>query len=469
MQCSLRAGGSMMSLEARKMGIDHVCDASWGSHFCLFYNTKEELIDVLVPYFKAGLENNEYCMWVTSEHLSKTDAKRLLKWRVKDLDEYLKRGQIEILDYKQWYTKSGVFDSKGIFRKWARKEHQALKMGFNGLRISGNAFSLPKEEWRPFIEYESTIDYNIDKHRTISLCTYSLEKCNPAEIADVVTNHQSTILKRNGDWETIVNTKRRMFEEAIHNTEEKFQILAHNARSAIIMLNSKGKISYWNPAAEEIFHYTADEAVGAEPTIVIPKRYHRDFKKGYNTFEKTVGGYVVGETVQSEAVRKGGEEFPIELHVSAAQIKGKCHVIAIVRDITDRRRDEKSVLERLMKYQLMFNNEKDVIMMMDVEEEKFLEVNKAVKNFYGYDREEFLDLRFSDISASSKKLEPNTKDLIGRSKGELPIFLHKKKDGTVFPVEISACGFKWRNRMTLCAIARDVTWRDPSNREKIQT
>lgn len=368
----------MMSLEARKLGIDHICDASLGSHFCLFYNTKEELIDILVPYFQAGLENNEFCIWITSEPLSKVDAKRLLKWRIKDLDEYMERGQIQILDYSQWYTKSGVFDSAGIFRKWARKERQALKMGFNGLRLTGNAISLPKKEWKSFIKYESEIDCNIDKHRTTALCTYSLEKCNSAEIADVISNHQSTILKRDGHWETIVCSKRRMNEEALNDTEEKFQVLAHNSRSAIIMLDRDGKISYWNPAAEEIFHYTAYEAIGAEPTIVIPERYHKDFKKAYDTFEKTKGGSIFGETVQSEAIRKGGEEFPIELHVSAAQIKSKCHVIAIVRDITNRRRDEKSIMENLMKYQLMFNNEKDVIMMMDVEREKFLEPKLSV-------------------------------------------------------------------------------------------
>lgn len=90
-----------------------------------------------------------------------------------------------------------------------------------------------------------------------------------------------------------------------------------------------------------------------------------------------------------------------------------------------------------------------------------------MKDFYGYDREKFLNLRFSDICANSENMEPHPKDLIDRSKGELPVFIHKKKDGTIFPVEISACGFKWRNRTTLCAIARDVTCRDQfKEREK---
>ncbi|MHC4720030.1 MAG: MEDS domain-containing protein, partial [Planctomycetota bacterium] len=54
-----------MEEKARKTGIEIVGDVPWGTHFCQFYQTKDDLIDVLVPYFKAGLKNNEFCMWVT--------------------------------------------------------------------------------------------------------------------------------------------------------------------------------------------------------------------------------------------------------------------------------------------------------------------------------------------------------------------------------------------------------------------
>ena len=58
-----------MEEELRKTGIDILGDVPWGTHFCQFYQTKEDLIDILVPYFKAGLENNEFCLWVTSERV----------------------------------------------------------------------------------------------------------------------------------------------------------------------------------------------------------------------------------------------------------------------------------------------------------------------------------------------------------------------------------------------------------------
>jgi hypothetical protein len=63
-----------MQDQMRRAGIDNVGDVPWGTHFCQFYQTKEDLFDVLVPYFKAGLETNEFCMWVTAEPLNVEDV-----------------------------------------------------------------------------------------------------------------------------------------------------------------------------------------------------------------------------------------------------------------------------------------------------------------------------------------------------------------------------------------------------------
>ncbi|GAI75203.1 unnamed protein product [marine sediment metagenome] len=114
-----------MEEKVRKTAIDIIGDVSWGTHFCQFYQTKEDLIDILVPYFRAGLENNEFCMWITAEPLSAEDAERQLKKKVKDLEDYIKKGQIEILDYSQWYTRSGRFDSDQVLQGLGRKRAES--------------------------------------------------------------------------------------------------------------------------------------------------------------------------------------------------------------------------------------------------------------------------------------------------------------------------------------------------------
>src|SRR4030042_2400030 len=84
---------------SRDTGIGPIGDAPWGTHFCHFYETQADLLDLLVPYFSAGLKNNEFCMWVTSEPLGVADAKRALRQALPNLDDYIKKHKIEILDY----------------------------------------------------------------------------------------------------------------------------------------------------------------------------------------------------------------------------------------------------------------------------------------------------------------------------------------------------------------------------------
>jgi hypothetical protein len=86
---SLNARVRVESREGRHTGIPTIGDFSWGTHFCQFYQDKQDLIDILVPYFKAGLENNEFCMWVTSEPLRAAEAKAALAANVENLETYI--------------------------------------------------------------------------------------------------------------------------------------------------------------------------------------------------------------------------------------------------------------------------------------------------------------------------------------------------------------------------------------------
>ena len=66
-----------MSTELRKTGIGVVGDITWGTHFCSFYESKQDLLDTLVPYFKAGLGDREFCLWVIADPLTREDLTRV--------------------------------------------------------------------------------------------------------------------------------------------------------------------------------------------------------------------------------------------------------------------------------------------------------------------------------------------------------------------------------------------------------
>ena len=204
---------SVMNMNLRHSGIDIIEDVSWGTHFCQFYQTMEDLIDILVPYFKAGVENNEFCMWVTSKPLEVETAKEALRKAVPDIDVYLENGQLEIISYDHWYVIDSAFDSDRVLNGWVEKLNKALANGYDGLRLTGNTFWLEKEDWNDFVDYEKEVDRVLGSYQMIALCTYNLDRCNATEIIDVIVNHQFAVIKKNGKWELIESSKRKEAEK----------------------------------------------------------------------------------------------------------------------------------------------------------------------------------------------------------------------------------------------------------------
>src|SRR5882672_4369468 len=99
-----------MASGVTKTGISVVGNVPWGSHFCHFYETKQDLLDILAPYFAAGLEKKEYCLWVLFDPLEDAaEALEALRRAGTAVDQKLADGDIEVMPYSQWYLKDGVF------------------------------------------------------------------------------------------------------------------------------------------------------------------------------------------------------------------------------------------------------------------------------------------------------------------------------------------------------------------------
>jgi hypothetical protein len=85
-------------------GLKAVPHVEWGSHLAHFFGSGTELRDVLVPYFKAGLENNERCFWLTGRAFNAEQARSALRAAVPDLDKRERDKQIEIANGDEWYA-----------------------------------------------------------------------------------------------------------------------------------------------------------------------------------------------------------------------------------------------------------------------------------------------------------------------------------------------------------------------------
>ena len=212
-----------MATEMRKTGIEVVGDMPWGTHFCLFYETKADLLETLVSYCKAGLESHEFCLWVVAEPVTEEDARQALKQAVPCLDRELADHSIEIVTAHDWYLQDGTFDLNRVISGWNEKLASASARGYAGVRVTGDTAWLEKKDWKDFFEYEESLNRAVAGQRMSVLCTYPLAACGAAEILDVVQTHQFAVAKRRGSWDVIETAGHKQAKAEIKRLNEELE------------------------------------------------------------------------------------------------------------------------------------------------------------------------------------------------------------------------------------------------------
>ena len=159
---------------------------------------------------------------------------------------------------------------------------------------------------------------------------------------------ENTIKERTADLkqsnEKLLNeiNERRQIADSLMESEEKFRSISDSAQDAIIMMNHKGEITYWNKSAENIFQYTRHEVLNKDlHALLVPEKYHDRFNKGFGKFLTTGKGNAIGKILELWAKRKDGQDFPVELSLSSVKIKGLWNAIGIIRDISAKKKEEK--------------------------------------------------------------------------------------------------------------------------------
>jgi PAS domain S-box-containing protein len=140
-------------------------------------------------------------------------------------------------------------------------------------------------------------------------------------------------------------TQRKRAEEALARSERRYRQLTEATLDGIIVADQEGTIQLFNPAAERLFGYRADEVVGQSLTRLMPVEYHARHERGLRRYVQTRIGRVVGRTVEMTGRRKDGSEFPVELALSAIDLGGDSPVglspvqfLGALRDLTERNR-----------------------------------------------------------------------------------------------------------------------------------
>jgi len=259
-----------MNIGKRKSGIPLVGDLPWGSHFCQFYKTKKDLLDILVPYFKAGLQNNELCVWVTFNPVDSENAKAALKKAMPNFERYEKKGQVDLISSDRWYSRGGK-SGRAIISSLDK----SVLRGFEGIRLACNAFN-EKKGGKSYVSYGTDV---ISSYDAIALFAYPREKFDATGLMDVVKRHRFALLRNAGRWEVIESSEARIAKDTLKRSEEKLQSIFNNMSEGMafhrVVLDAKGKPCDYiflevNKAFERLTGLKGRKITGRRVTEILP-------------------------------------------------------------------------------------------------------------------------------------------------------------------------------------------------------
>ncbi|AKB33988.1 sensory transduction histidine kinase [Methanosarcina siciliae HI350] len=439
-----------MGTKIRSSGINIIGDIPWGTHLCQFYQTKEDLMDILVPYFKAGLKDHEFCIWITSQPSDVEEAKEALRKSVPDIDIYLEKGQIEIIPHTHWNSKGskeGIFDPERLINSWIEKLDDALADGYDGLRLTENISWLEKENWDNFVKFEEKLDSVIENHRIAALCTYSLDMFDTIEIIDIVVNHRFSLVKRDGVWQQIESHKHKEVEntairfvqgpevrskEAYDHLEELVKERTIQLKKACVQLKESKKDL---AEAQKMAHIgswkwdiVTDELYWSDEVYRIFGFNPQEFRETFDIFFYHI--HPDDRDFVNTAIKKALEGEPFNNNCRVISADGEEHIVhaqgevifnekntpirmrGTLQDITERTKIEDSLILSEERYRSFIQNFTGIAFQQD--EDLNLEfVKGSVEEITGYGEEELM----------SKK---QWRKIV--EKEDLPLYLKKERE-----------------------------------------
>ena len=257
-------------------------------------------------------------------------------------------------------------------------------------------------------------------------------------------------------------TEHKRTEAALRKSEEQYRSVIDNMDDVFYRTDKAGRIIMVSPSAIKMLGYTSvNEIIGR--SVRKFWAHPRDREKMMMKIE------VAGHVTDYEVSILKKDNSPLRVSVTSkllrddrGDVRG---VEGIIRDISDRKMAEESLHESELHYRNLFESTKDSIFVVDQTTGNFISANSSASELYGYPPEEFAHMNIRDVSAEPAK----TLAAVRRGSTFIASRFHRKKDGTIFPVEITGSYFKLKNRKIHTAFIRDVTDRKRMEDERETT
>jgi len=232
-----------------------------------------------------------------------------------------------------------------------------------------------------------------------------------------------------------------MSESAARSPRESERLLraiTDSARDAIVMIDDGGTVTFWSPAAETLFGYTAAEVRDRNlHDLIVPEPYHAAFLAAFPAFRQSGRGGAIDRTIELTARHKDGRDIAVSLSLSAIAIEGRWHAVGVVRDVTDHMANEHALRRSEAKYRELFEHAPLGIYSATTDG-RFLDANRALLAMLGYDSvDELFRLGTADLFVEPERRRPILAEIEQRDKAQAET-QWRRKDGSVITVLLNA-------------------------------
>ena len=248
-------------------------------------------------------------------------------------------------------------------------------------------------------------------------------------------------------------TEKKLAEEDL----KRYQLLSKHAKDIMLFIDTEGKIIEGNEAALNAYGYSREELLNL--TVFDLRRSNAAVIRQLNEAGR------LGVTFETIHFRKDGTSFPVEVSSQSTLIDDKCVLLSIVRDISERKRNELALHKSEAKFRTLFNTATDAIFINEIREKdegigRVIEVNDIACKRLGYTREEIFRLHLKDFN------KPDHLEYIKNALNKVLVEgsgtfenTHIARNGREIPVEVSANLIEIDGKKCIFALARDITER----------
>lgn len=226
-----------MNIGVRDSGVGIIGDIPWGTHSGQMYSTKDDFFEVALNYIRAGLLNNELCIWVYADNTSLDEIRCNLREYVSDVDSCYEKGQLRIISYSEWYLEDNDFNEVRVNKGWSEFVSYAANNGYDGLRAVGDTSWLEKSNYKAFFQYEQKLNSLISELPFLVLCLYDANKLDAFDIAEIISNHSFVIAKQENELRLIKNVELIIKNKQLNESKVRYKQLELDIKKNKDLLN----------------------------------------------------------------------------------------------------------------------------------------------------------------------------------------------------------------------------------------